>query len=76
MINREQTNLYLSHLDLLAEALYSCWQNSYCECTQQLNKAKLREQIQTYGYYKHKDPIMKEVPLNFINKLLYIKKRG
>jgi hypothetical protein len=71
MINREQTNLYLSHLDLLAEALYSCWQNSYCECTQQLNKAKLRVQIQTYGYYKHEDAIKKEIPLHFVNRFQF-----
>lgn len=71
MINRELTNLYLSHVDLLAEALYSCWQNSFCECTQQFNKDLLREQIHAYGHYEHKDAIKKEIPLNFINKFQF-----
>lgn len=69
MINRELTNLYLSHLDLLTEALYSCWTNSFCVETDQLNIEILKEQILSYGLYDHKYAIKKEIPINFINKL-------
>lgn len=69
MIKRELTNLYLSDLDLLTEALYSCWTNSFCIETDQLNKEQLKEQILSYGLYDHKYAIKKEIPVNFINKL-------
>ena len=68
MINRELTNLYLSELDLLAEALFLCWKNSCCEQEQQINKVKLRKQIHKYGYYEHKNALKKEIDVNHINK--------
>lgn len=69
MINRELTNLYLSHLDSLTEALYLCWTNSYCNESDQLNKDVLKDQILSYGIYNHKYAIKKEIPVNFTNKL-------
>ena len=67
MIKRELTNTYLSSFDLLTEALYLCWTNSFCDVTKQLNKTKLREQIRSYGFYDHKHAIKKEKPINFVN---------
>lgn len=67
MIKRELTNLYISSFDLLTEALYLCWTNSYCDVTEELNRAKVKEQIRAYGLYDHKHAIKKEVPINFIN---------
>jgi hypothetical protein len=67
MIKRELTNTYLSSFDLLTEALYLCWTNSYCDVTKQLDKTRLREQIRSYGLYDHKHAIRREIPINFIN---------
>jgi hypothetical protein len=67
MIKRELTNTYLTSFDLLTEALYLCWTNSFCDVTEQLNKNKLREQIRSYGFYNHKYAIKKEKPINFVN---------
>ena len=67
MIKRELTNTYLSSFDLLTEALYLCWTNSFCEATEQLIQEKLREQIRSYGLYDHKHAIRREIPINFIN---------
>ena len=67
MIKRELTNTYLSIFDLLTEALYLCWTNSFCEETDQLIKTKLRAQIRSYGFYDHKHAIKKEKPINFVN---------
>ena len=65
MINKEFTNIYLSNFDLLTEALYLCWQNSFCSETEQLNKTKLKEQIKSFGLYDHKHSVKKETPINF-----------
>lgn len=59
MIKRELTDIYLDHYDLLCDALYSCWINSFCRNTKQLDKVKLKEQIRSYGYYSHIDAIKK-----------------
>jgi len=67
MIKRELTNTYLTNFDLLTEALYLCWTNSFCVVTDQLNKVVLKEQIRSYGYYDHKHAIKKEKPINFVN---------
>ena len=67
MIKRKLTNTYLVSFDLLTEALYLCWTNSFCDVTEQLNTNKLREQIRSYGFYEHKHAIKKEKPINFIN---------
>jgi len=67
MIERKLTNMYLLSFDLLTEALYLCWTNSFCDEIEQLNKTKLREQIRSYGFYDHKHAIKKEKPINFIN---------
>ena len=69
MIKRELTNTYLSSFNLLTEALYLCWSNSFCHETNRLDRAELKEQIQSYGYYDHKYAYRKEVPINFINNL-------
>ena len=71
MINRELTDLYLNQFDSLSEALYSCWHNSFCWQTKQLDKVKLKEQIRSYGFYNHENAIKKECPLNFKNKFLF-----
>lgn len=71
MIKRELTDTYLSSFDLLTEALYSCWTNSYCEETDKLIKDKFKEQIRSYGFYDHKHAIKKEIPVNFINKIQF-----
>lgn len=67
MIKRDLTNMYLTSFDLLTEAMYLCWTNSFCNVTKQLDKVKLREQIRSYGLYDHKHAIKKEIPVNFIN---------
>jgi len=71
MIKRELTNTYLTSFDLLTEALYLCWTNSFCEETDQLVKEKFKEQIRSYGFYDHKHAIKKEIPVNFINKIQF-----
>ena len=71
MIERKLTNMYLLSFDLLTEALYLCWTNSFCDVTEQLNRTKLREQIRSYGYYDHKHAIKKEIPINFINNFQF-----
>jgi len=71
MIKRELTDIYLSSFDLLTEALYSCWTNSFCKETDQLIKEKFKEQIRSYGFYDHKYAIKKEIPVNFINKIQF-----
>jgi len=71
MIKRELTNTYLASFDLLTDALYLCWTNSFCNVTEQLNKTKLREQIRSYGFYDHKHAIKKEIPFNFINRFQF-----
>jgi len=67
MIERKLTNMYLLSFDLLTEALYLCWTNSFCDVTKQLDKTRLREQIRSYGLYDHKHAIRREIPINFIN---------
>lgn len=67
MIKRELTNTYLSSFDLLTEALYLCWSNSFSYETNTLDKRKLKEQILSYGFYDHKYAARKEIPINFIN---------
>lgn len=67
MIKRELTNTYLSSFDLLTEALYLCWSNSFSYETNTLDKRKLKDQIRSYGFYDHKYAARKEIPINFIN---------
>jgi len=71
MNNRQQTDLYLNDLNLLTEALYLCWHNSYCNTTKQINEEKLREQIRSYGFYIFKNKTKKELPLCFRAKLKF-----
>jgi hypothetical protein len=71
MIKRKLTNMYLSSFDLLTEALYLCWTNSFCVKTDQLNKEMLKDQIRSYGFYDHKHAIKKEKPINFINNFQF-----
>lgn len=71
MIKRELTDTYLSSFDLLTEALYSCWTNSFCKETDQLIKEKFKKHIRSYGFYDHKYAIKKEIPVNFINKIQF-----
>lgn len=71
MINRELTNTYLSEFDLLTEALYLCWSNSFCYERNTLDKSKLKEQVRSYGFYNHKNAIKKEIAVNFINKIQF-----
>ena len=49
MITREFTDQYLDQLDSLSKELYSCWRNSFCHKTNQLDKTKLKQQIRSYG---------------------------
>jgi hypothetical protein len=67
MIVRELTNTYLSSFNLLTEALYLCWSNSFCYETNTLDKGELKEQIRSYGFYDYKHAYRKEVPINFTN---------
>ena len=71
MINRELTDLYLNQFDSLSEALYSCWHNSFCLQTKQLDKVKLHGQIRSYGFYNHENAIKKDCTLNSKNKFLF-----
>jgi hypothetical protein len=71
MIKRKLTNIYLSSFELLTEALYLCWTNSFCVENRQLSKEKIKEHIKSYGIYDHKYAVKKDVPINFVNKLQF-----
>jgi len=71
MTKINSTDLYLKDFDLLAEALYLCWYNSFCFETKQLDKEVLKEQILSYGFYKYKKEYKNELPLSFRNKLKF-----
>ena len=66
---RKLTDLFLNDFDLLTEELYLCWHNSYDHENKQLDVNKLRAQIHSYGFYEHKKPCLKKIPLSFRNKL-------
>ena len=71
MINRELTDLYLNQFDSLSEALYSCWHNSFCLQTKQLDKVKLHGQIRSYGFYNHENAIKKDSKFKF-QRVVYL----
>lgn len=71
MTNINSTDLYLKDFDLLAEALYLCWYNSFCDTTKQINEEKLREQIRSFGFYPFKKKPKKKLPLSFRAKLKF-----
>ena len=71
MINRDFTDQYLKSYDDLAEAIYLCWHNSYCEKTNQLDPNELRTQIRSYGFYPFKNKLIKKLPLSYRAKLKF-----
>ena len=71
MINRDLTDQYLKSYDDLAEAIYLCWHNSYCDKTNQLDPKELRTQIRSYGFYPFKNKIVKKLPLSYRAKLKF-----
>jgi len=71
MITRTFTELYLKHFDFLYGALCLCWQTAFCNKTKQLDKARLKEKIRSYGVYNHENAIIIEEPLNIKDKPLF-----
>jgi hypothetical protein len=71
MISRDLTNLYLKDFNVLSEAVYMCWHNSFCQKTKQINEEKLRAQIRLHGFYQFKNKHGKALPLSFRDRLKF-----
>ncbi len=71
MINRQLTDSFIKDFDSLAEAIYLCWHNSFSSTTNRTDEVILRKQIRSYGFYRHKNTIRKELPLSLRNTLKF-----
>lgn len=71
MIKEKFTDLYLKDYDTLAEAIYLCWYNSYCNINKRFDETKLKTQIRSYGFYHFETKTKKELPLCFRAKLKF-----
>lgn len=71
MISRDLTNLYLKDFNVLSEAIYMCWHNSFCQKSKQINVEKLRAQIRLHGFYQFKNRHGKALPLSFRDRLKF-----
>ena len=69
-MNHSLIEMHFNHVNQLAEELYTCWHNSFCFDTRQLDQTKLRSQIRSYGTFEY-DGLNKELPSSFRNKMKF-----
>lgn len=56
---------YFESFDALSQAIYLCWQNSFCETTELFDHDKLRTHVRSFGFYPQKINSRKIIPLCF-----------
>jgi hypothetical protein len=69
-MNHFLIDTHFNHVNQLAEELYTCWYNSFCFITRELDQTKLRSQVQSFGIFEY-DESRKFLPASFRNKMKF-----